>query len=875
MDKAWRETDLVSQLIIGSVQEGIIFHDLELRYQVWNAFMERLTGMPASAVLGRHPSELFPFMRVGGVMARLEQTLAGMTPAPIEFPYYIPATGRSGWAQQTSTPLRDPAGAIIGVIAIVRDITESKQAEMALRESEERYRAQFRLASEGIITHTREGELLEVNEAFARMHGYLPEEMVRGQLKDLDVPDSSQCAAERLDRIMAGEALTFEVEHRHRDGHTFPLEVSASAVSSGGKSVILAFHRDITERKQAELALRDAYQFNDQIIKGAEEGIVVYGMDLKYRVWNPFMERLTGFPASAVLGRHPSEVFPHLEEQGRFERLERALAGAAVGPGDFPYRFPNTGKSGWATNDYAPLRNSSGAIIGVIGLVHDITPRKQAENRLTESEERYRTQFNLASEGIIAHNLEGDFLEVNETFARLHGYSRQEMLKMGLKDINLPGLAKMAPERLERLLAGESVTFEVRHLHKDGHVIPLEVVAGVVLSGGQSVILAFHRDITERKQIEEERAKVEARLRQSERIESLGLLAGGVAHDMNNVLGAILGLATASQASPPAGPAVQKAFDTIAKAAVRGGEMVKSLLALARQSPDEERDLDLNAILWEEAHLLEHTTLAKVRLDLVLAPDLLPIRGDEGALTHAIMNLCVNAVDAMPDNGTLTLRTRNLDLDWVEVMVEDTGDGMTGEVLARALDPFFTTKPVGKGTGLGLSMVYSTVKAHHGRMDIESEPGLGTRVRMRFPACGRGAGAPPIGEDPRPAPAAAGLKVLLVDDDELIQSTIQMILEVLGHAATLVASGEEALAAIEAGLRPDVVILDLNMPGLGGAGTLPRLRALLPEVPVLLATGRADQSALDLAASFPGVALLAKPFSMADLQKHIGAMART
>ena len=163
--------------------------------------------------------------------------------------------------------------------------------------------------------------------------------------------------------------------------------------------------------------------------------------------------------------------------------------------------------------------------------------------------------------------------------------------------------------------------------------------------------------------------------------------------------------------------------------------MVKSLLNFARQSPTEEHELDMNAILREEVELLERTTLAKIRLEMDLASDLRPILGDASALTHAFMNLCVNAVDAMPENGTLTLRTRNVDNDWIEVLVEDTGTGMPREVLEKAMDPFFTTKGVGKGTGLGLSMVYSTVKAHRGQIEIQSEPGQGTRVRMRFPAC--------------------------------------------------------------------------------------------------------------------------------------------
>jgi len=194
---------------------------------------------------------------------------------------------------------------------------------------------------------------------------------------------------------------------------------------------------------------------------------------------------------------------------------------------------------------------------------------------------------------------------------------------------------------------------------------------------------------------------------------------------------------------------------------------------------------------------------------------------------------------------------------------------MSKEVLEKAIDPFFTTKVVGKGTGLGLSMVYSSVRAHHGQLEIQSEPGHGTRVRMRFPACQVLAQVPVPEAVPRSQPSAGGVTVLLVDDDELIQSSMQEILAILGHSVTAALSGEEALGEIEAGFQPDVVILDMNMPGLGGVGTLPRLRALLPRVPVLLSTGRIDQVALDLASAHPGVTLLPKPFSMKELQQHL------
>ena len=373
----------------------------------------------------------------------------------------------------------------------------------------------------------------------------------------------------------------------------------------------------------------------------------------------------------------------------------------------------------------------------------------------------------------------------------------------------------------------------------------------------------------QRKRAEVERVKLQAQLLQAQKMESMGRLAGGVAHDMNNVLGAILALASVHLEIQPRDSQAYRAFETISEAATRGGKLVRSLLDFARQAPAEERELDLNSLLQEEVRLLERSVLANVNLVLDLAPDLRSIQGDPGALTHALMNLCVNSVDAMEGAGTLTLGTRNLGEDTVEVRVEDTGCGMPREVLDRALDPFFTTKPVGKGTGLGLSMVYSSVKAHHGHMEIRSEPGQGTAVRIRFPARRPvlGAGQGPQG---RPGtPSREPLKVLVVDDDGLVLRSTRMMVEGMGLQPTLASSGEEALTLLEDGLRPDLVILDLNMPGLGGAGTLPRLRGLCPHVPILLATGLANEVARTLVAAYPDVTLLAKPYSVEDLQARL------
>ena len=542
----------------------------------------------------------------------------------------------------------------------------------------------------------------------------------------------------------------------------------------------------------------------------------------------------------------------------------------------------------------ATLWGSTGRPIGLIALIGRrpvgdpdtvkttldlVAVRASAELEHHEAEvaqrafgERYRVILQTAMDGFWVTDIQGRLLEVNEAYCQMSGYSAQELLTMSIGDLDTNESPDDTAAHIEKIIALGYDRFETRQRCKNGDSVDVEVSVKCQAEEGRMVV--FLRDITKRKQAEEEKLHLLTQLHHVQKMENLGSLAGGIAHDMNNVLGAILGLASANIEVQPAGSPAKRAFEVIIKAAERGGKMVRSLLTFARKSPAETLQLDMNAVLQEEARLLENTTLSKIRLVMDLGHDLRPISGDASALTHALMNLCVNAVDAMPDNGTLTFRTRNVDNDWIEVMVEDTGTGMPKEVLEKAMDPFYTTKEIGKGTGLGLSIVYRTVKAHQGQMEIMSEPGQGTRVRMRFPACEISHPTAAPSEIDQTLSPLLVMKVLLVDDDELIQSSMQTILEVLGHTVTTARSGEEALAKLEAGFEPNLVILDINMPGLGGIGTLPRLRALRPKVPVLLSTGRVDQTALELASAHAGVTLLSKPFSMRELQQHLEPLGR-
>ncbi|HJV49666.1 MAG TPA: PAS domain S-box protein [Geothrix sp.] len=506
----------------------------------------------------------------------------------------------------------------------------------------------------------------------------------------------------------------------------------------------------------------------------------------------------------------------------------------------------------------------------VRGSFLDITERKQIELE----RDHYFKLVHTASDLMVIADPNGCFKQVNPACLQALGYTEQELLAHPFIDFVHPDDRQATLDEISRQIRrGSSLNFENRYLCKDGSVRWLSWRAVFVEKEGTTYATA--RDMTERKQVEAERARLQFQLQQTQKMESLGILASGVAHDMNNVLGAILGLASSQVEARSERSTLRRTFETIIKAAERGGKMVKGLLSFARQTTAEEQVLDVNELIRDGARLLERTTLSRIAIDLDLDDGLRPVMGDAGALSTAMVNLYINAVDAMPEGGTLRVRTRNVAEDQIEILVEDTGTGMTKEVLDKALDPFFTTKEPGKGTGLGLSMVFSTIKAHRGQMEIFSEPHRGTRIHLRLPACQSG-GFAETGPDVQDSGSSLpSMKILVIDDDELIRTSIEMLLETLGHAVTCTSSGEEALSRLEAGYVPDLVILDMNMPGLGGRGTLPRLRALHPSTPVLLATGRADQTALDLVEGDEHTTLLAKPFSMETLKAGLHAARMT
>jgi signal transduction histidine kinase len=533
---------------------------------------------------------------------------------------------------------------------------------------------------------------------------------------------------------------------------------------------------------------------------------------------------------------------------------------------------PATGDRVWLLVNALPELAPDGSVRMVLCTFTDITDRKHEEKRLHRSEELLRITQRLAKLGGWEWDLSTQAISWTEELFHIHDIDPGEGPKdfKALMDQSLQCYA--AEDRAAVMAAfrrctelGEPYDLEFPFTTPKGRQLWVRTVGEATMTEGRVVKVSGNLiDITEQVRKEEAAHRLEAQLHQIQKMESLGLLAGGVAHDINNVLGSILAVATIHRRKSEEGSALRQGMETITKACLRGGTLAESLRGFARKDLSEEGLLDLNSLIRDEVIHLKRKTPPTIRIVEELSDHLSMLKGDPAALSHAIMSLCTNATQAMPEGGTLSIRTRNDGLVAVLVEVEDSGIGMSPEVLHQAMAPFYTTRQSTTGSGLGLSIVYGTVRAHRGTIDLQSEPGRGTLVRLRFPLPG------PRTEPPaQPAGATGGKHILLVDDDPLVLQAMPGLIECLGHHTTTAASGEEALALVDQGFRPDLVILDVYMPGIGGLETLVQLRKRDSTLPVLLTTGYSSEPLWELVRQHPGVQLLAKPYTAEDLQAQL------
>jgi len=410
---------------------------------------------------------------------------------------------------------------------------------------------------------------------------------------------------------------------------------------------------------------------------------------------------------------------------------------------------------------------------------------------------------------------------------------------------------------------------ELQALRKGGQALWITLRACTVRDdeGRVRFVFGLMEDISRRRQTEEVRRQFEEKLNQMQKLEALGVLVSGVAHNLNNALAAIMAT-TSLRIRLGADPKDLEAYNTISKACVKGREVVKALTQFTQTSLAKSEPLELNGLVTEFRAFLKNTSRNRIEICQALAEEPLWIQGDSGAIRDALMHLCLNALEAMPQGGLLILRTAGLDAHWVEISVMDSGQGMEPEVLQRAMDPFFTTKPVGQGAGLGLSVTHGLLKAHGGTLELSSSVGEGTNAHLRFPRI-----PVPLMEVPHQMPAqpVGPLKVLLVDDDEDVRFLVGRMLKGAGLQVQSAPGGEEALEILGRNELPDLVILDQNMPRMDGIQTLEKIREQHPALPVLISSGQPDIENWECF-KLPHVAVIPKPFEVEEILARLAQM---
>jgi len=529
--------------------------------------------------------------------------------------------------------------------------------------------------------------------------------------------------------------------------------------------------------------------------------------------------------------------------------------------------------------------------VSFIGVIYDITTTKRSEERLRELTETLevrvaaRTQerdrvWNLSRDLLHVIGPDGLYRAANPAWKTLLGYDPEELVGVKAGSLVHPDDRDAGMEHFAKLLRGEAMSdFDCRMRAKDGAYLWVNWSA---MPEGDA-IYGIGRDVTQRKLLEDQ-------LRQSQKMEAVGQLTGGLAHDFNNMLTGILGgidmvrrrLAEGRMAD------VERFLDAAMQSGQRAAALTHRLLAFSRRQTLDNRPLDIGVLAVSMADLLRRTLGEQVSLTIEMAPDLWPAVADDNQLESAILNLAINARDAMPGGGQLTILGRNVHLsdqeltdsdraeagDYVEISVTDTGTGMSPEVLAKVFDPFFTTKPLGQGTGLGLSMIYGFVQQSRGHVVIDSEEGRGTTIRLFLPRHIGALEEAVVAEDNISAPTGTGETVLVIEDDPAVRLLVMQVLEELGYQAIETADGRQAVPILQSSRHLDLLISDVGLPGLNGRQLAEIAREQRPGLPILFMTGYARQAADQAEFLEGGMEIISKPFAIEQLGRRIGEILR-
>jgi len=648
---------------------------------------------------------------------------------------------------------------------------------------------------------------------------------------------------------------------------------------------VVGVAEDVTERKRAEEQLQAEKALSETLLTSLPGMVYVIDREGRLVRWNREYEGVVGRSGRALLGADALDPIVEEDKPPLVEKIRTVLERGGFDQVEARLRDAGGEIRHYIFSGQRVEINGEALLVGT-GL--DVTERRREQEALRKSDERFRRYFELGLVGLAITSPSGGWLEVNDEICGILGYERSELLRMSSMDLTHPDDAANDLSQLTRVLSGETdgYSIEKRFVRKDGEVVHAVVAVRAVRDSGGAVeyFVGLLQDVTERRTGEEQQRLLEAQLRQAQKMEAVGRLAGGVAHDFNNMLNVILGYADlALRKVSPVDP-LRRNLEEIHAAAERSADLTRRLLAFSRRQVIAPRVLDLNQQMRSMESLLRRIIGEDVDLSFALEPGLWPVSMDPSQVDQVVANLAVNARDAMPDGGKLTVETGNATLDetysrlhagaragdHVMLAVSDTGCGMDAPTLERVFEPFFTTKPEGQGTGLGLAMVYGIVRQNGGSIRIVSEPGRGTSVRLYVPRCEHGEVSETIA---RPASVQRGHEtILLVEDEAKLRELAREILEQLGYRVLAAGSPGEAISLCEkhaGGI--DLLLTDVVMPVMNGRELADRVLALRPRVKVLFTSGYTANAIAHRGVLDPDVAFLAKPFSLSALSSTVRA----
>jgi len=765
------------------------------------------------------------------------------------------------------------------VSELKKEVSKLKQTEKVLEQSEEKYRGLVENSFDGIFVQ-KGPTIIFTNQRLNEMLGY-----DEGELLGLDHwlvyhPDYQEITRTRAQARMRGEKTTsqYEVKLQRKDGSWLYGEINARDISFEEETGVQVWVRDITKWKQAEDTLKESEEKYRTILESIDDGYFEVELTGNLTFFNDALCKITGYKRDELFGMNNRE-YTTPETAKKMYRIFNQVyrTGKPLRIMDYEIILKD-GKIIVLEMSTSLIRNPAGAPVGFRGVIRDITSRRKAEEALKESEEKYRTLSEQSTDAIYITTREGELSYINQSFLDLFGYTKEEIANLKAQDMYAnPADRSRFQRELEK--TGSAKDFEVTLCKKDGAERECLITANVRTADDGSIVgyQGIIRDITEKKLLE-------SQLLQAQKMEAIGTLAGGIAHNFNNLLMGIQGNTSLMLLDTNANHPHYERLTNIEKSVQSGSKLTSQLLGYARGGRYEVKPISINRIITDTS-----ATFSMTRKDITLHQDLehtlSGVKADQGQIEQIILNIYVNAAEAMIGGGELFITTRNIshkDIkkkpytikpgNYILLTIRDTGTGMDKATQAKVFDPFFTTKGLAKGTGLGLASVYGIIKAHGGYIDLESQKGQGTTFFIYLPASKE-----TIGEEIKiPGVIEKGKEtILLVDDEEIILDVGEALLTSLGYTVLIAHGGKEALEIVRTTLPsspPDLVILDMIMPSMGGGETYDRMKEFSPTIKVLLSSGYSinGQAKEILKRGCDG--FIQKPFTLGEVSKAIRAV---